>query len=291
MALSGGTWLLWRDALSTPARVLAGAALALTGFWVITQIRMAFHGSDLYDRNTLGLGEAGVYGLVLIAVTLALHQVMLRRRELAASLPVVPAIQVSNAVAWAVVFGLCAVAANPWLGEPLSGPVVFDSSFVGFLLTGAGFGLLAWLGRTQPLIDTRLTMANRIVAIGLVYLYLITQVRRSFAGVDRFLSADVTDGEHYAYSFTTLGFGVVLLAIGFKLASRETRLASAVFVTLAVAKVFLFDMAGLTGLGRAFSFIGLGAVLIGIGLVYQRLLFDKGSKPQDGSLSADKAAG
>jgi uncharacterized membrane protein len=289
LALAGGAWLLWREALRTHAKALAGAVIALAGFWIITQIRMAFHGSDLYDRNTLGLGEAGVYGLVLIAITIALHQVMLRRRELAASLPVIPAIHASNLAAFASVFGLCAVAANPWLDEKLSGPVFFDSSFVGYLLTGAGFGLLAWLGRSQPLIDTRLTMANRIAAIGLVYLYLITQVRRIFAGIDLFLSADVTDGEHYAYSFTTLGFGVVLLAIGFKLASRETRLASAVFVTLAVAKVFLFDMAGLTGLGRAFSFIGLGAVLIGIGLVYQRLLFDKGSKPQGASLTPDKA--
>jgi uncharacterized membrane protein len=291
LALAGGAWLLWRDTLRTPAKLLAGAVVALTGFWIITQIRMAFHGSNLYDRNTLGLGEAGVYGLVLIAITITLHQVMLRRRELAASLPVIPAIHASNLAAFASVFGLCAVAANPWLDEKLSGPVFFDSSFVGYLLTGAGFGLLAWLGRSQPLIDTRLTMTNRIAAIGLVYLYLITQVRRSFAGVDRFLSADITDGEHYAYSFTTLGFGVVLLAIGFKLASRETRLASAVFVTLAVAKVFLFDMAGLTGLGRAFSFIGLGAVLIGIGLVYQRLLFDKSSKPRESSLPPDQPGG
>ncbi len=291
LALAGGAWLLWRDALRTPARLLAGAALALAGFWVIAQIRMAFHGSDLYDRNTLGLGEAGVYGLVLIAVTLALHQVMIRRRELAASLPVIPALQASNLAAFAAVFGLCAVAANPWLGEQLSGPQFFDSSLVGYLLTGVGFGALTWLGRSQLLINMRLTMANRIAAIVLVYLYLITQVRRSFAGIDRFLSADVTDGEHYAYSFTTLGFGVVLLAIGFRLSSRETRLASAVFVTLAVAKVFLFDMAGLTGLGRAFSFIGLGAVLIGIGLVYQRLLFDKGGKPQGTSLPPDQPGG
>jgi uncharacterized membrane protein len=48
---------------------------------------------------------------------------------------------------------------------------------------------------------------------------------------------------------------------------------------LAAGKIFLFDIAGLTGLGRAFSFIGLGVVLIGIGLVYQRLLFDKSNKP------------
>jgi uncharacterized membrane protein len=36
--------------------------------------------------------------------------------------------------------------------------------------------------------------------------------------------------------------------------------------------VFIFDMSELEGVLRALSFIGLGAVLIGIGLFYQRLL-------------------
>ena len=35
-----------------------------------------------------------------------------------------------------------------------------------------------------------------------------------------------------------------------------------------VAKVFLYDMAGLTGLWRVASFLGLGLTLIGIGRVY-----------------------
>ena len=43
-------------------------------------------------------------------------------------------------------------------------------------------------------------------------------------------------------------------------------------MAVAVAKVFIFDMSELEGVLRALSFIGLGAVLIGIGLFYQRLL-------------------
>jgi len=42
-------------------------------------------------------------------------------------------------------------------------------------------------------------------------------------------------------------------------------------VLLTVGKVFLIDMAGLTGVWRALSFIGLGLVLVGIGYLYQRL--------------------
>jgi uncharacterized membrane protein len=42
---------------------------------------------------------------------------------------------------------------------------------------------------------------------------------------------------------------------------------------LTVAKAFLIDMGGLAGIWRALSFIGLGLVLVGIGYLYQRVLF------------------
>ena len=57
------------------------------------------------------------------------------------------------------------------------------------------------------------------------------------------------------------------------LRSQPARLASAAVIALTIVKVFLIDMAALTGIFRALSFIGLGAVLVGIGWLYQRLLF------------------
>jgi uncharacterized membrane protein len=42
-----------------------------------------------------------------------------------------------------------------------------------------------------------------------------------------------------------------------------------------VLKVFLVDMRGLTGIFQGLSFIGLGVVLLGIGRLYQRLLFPR----------------
>ena len=41
---------------------------------------------------------------------------------------------------------------------------------------------------------------------------------------------------------------------------------------ITVLKVFLIDMSNLEGILRALSFIGLGIVLMGIGLFYQRIL-------------------
>jgi uncharacterized membrane protein len=70
-----------------------------------------------------------------------------------------------------------------------------------------------------------------------------------------------------------LGLGLVFLGYGLWRGSKPARLASAALVVLSVLKVFLFDLSGLEGLWRALSFISLGLVLIGIGLVYQRVLF------------------
>jgi uncharacterized membrane protein len=46
-------------------------------------------------------------------------------------------------------------------------------------------------------------------------------------------------------------------------------------VILTVLKVFLIDMQDLTGIFQGLSFIGLGIVLLGIGWLYQRLLFPR----------------
>src|SRR5204863_5938603 len=88
-------------------------------------------------------------------------------------------------------------------------------------------------------------------------------------------SGTVSDAEQYTYSVVWLAFGVILLFLGIGLRSQPVRLCSAAVVLATVAKVFLIDMAGLTGVWRALSFIGLGLVLVGIGLLYQRLLFRK----------------
>ena len=77
----------------------------------------------------------------------------------------------------------------------------------------------------------------------------------------------------YTYSAVWLMFGVVLLLVGIWLRSQPARLASAAVVIITVLKVFVVDLANLRGIYRGLSFVGLGAVLVGIGLLYQRPLF------------------
>jgi uncharacterized membrane protein len=77
----------------------------------------------------------------------------------------------------------------------------------------------------------------------------------------------------WSYSVAWLALGLAFLAYGIVRGTREPRLASAALVILAVVKVFLYDLTGIGGLWRALSVICLGVVLIGIGLVYQKLIF------------------
>ena len=70
-----------------------------------------------------------------------------------------------------------------------------------------------------------------------------------------------------------LALGALLLLYGVWRHMQGARIASGLFVLAATLKIFLYDMSGLEGLMRALSFIGLGLVLIGIGLLYQKLVF------------------
>ena len=79
---------------------------------------------------------------------------------------------------------------------------------------------------------------------------------------------------------------MALLAASITLRSLPLRVASAAVIVLTVLKVFFIDMSDLTGIYRALSFLGLGAVLIGIGWFYQRLLFPRSPIPDESSTAA-----
>jgi uncharacterized membrane protein len=281
LLLAAAAWLLAMQERDRNGRVTLGAAGLMAAVYGTYTIRHAFHRPELIDDFSFGLGESGLF--VLGCLLPALGVFMLRHRvgrSGATSLCLV--IAGLNSLGILLLALLALVVANPWIDGRITGWPVFDSTFVGFLLPALALGVLAYFGRTQPAwFVPRLTTANRVLAIGLGYLFVIAQTRLAFVGQERFIRAYTGQAEQYAYSAVTLLFGVALLAIGFRLGSRPTRMASAVFVTLAVLKVFLFDMAELEGLLRALSFIGLGGVLIGIGLAYQRLLFDQ--KRKEGS--------
>jgi uncharacterized membrane protein len=159
---------------------------------------------------------------------------------------------------------------NPvFTGEPVGG-VFFNALLLGY---GIPAGLMAILARmireTRPALVYRIAA---VTAIALALVYLTLEVRTIFHGpvIKGFATSDA---EQYTYSAVWLAFGVVLLLGGIALKSQPARFASAAVVILTVAKVFLYDLAGVQGVYRALSLICLGLTLMGIGWLYQRLLF------------------
>ncbi len=137
-------------------------------------------------------------------------------------------------------------------------------------------GILAYVTRETRPRWYSLTALGAALALALAYLTL--EVSRLFHG-PVLTSGSISDAEQYTYSAVWLLYGVALLAAGIWFRSLPLRIASAAVIVLTVLKVFLIDMSDLTGIYRALSFLGLGAVLIGIGWFYQRLLFPRPAAP------------
>ena len=159
------------------------------------------------------------------------------------------------------------LANNPMAsGAAVGRTMIFDVLSLAYLLPGmlyAGFVL----GRLGP---SSLRLAARILAAGLVFVWLTLEVRHAFQG--EFLAYGTTgDAEWYTYSATWLVFAGIGLAVGLVRRDEWLRRVSLGGVALVIAKVFLFDMAQLEGIYRALSFLGLGATLVGIGYAYRRL--------------------
>ena len=106
----------------------------------------------------------------------------------------------------------------------------------------------------------------------LIFIWLNFEVRHAFHGSDLSTGPE-TDAENYAYSIAWLAYSGALLAAGLWRGIKALRHASLAVLMLAIMKVFFFDMGQLEGLWRALSFMGLGAVLVGIGYLYRRFVF------------------
>jgi uncharacterized membrane protein len=246
------------------SRSVDAAAILFTTLLAFLEIRHLMNDGNIY-RPIVRLGETGLQVSTALAMAIGLEHMRVRNASIIHDWGA----RILAALAFLGIFALL-LTRNPMnTGEPVGGP------FLNYILLGYGIpavllGVLARIIRNirpQPYY-----IATAIAAIVMMLVYLTLQVRTLFHGpvlTARFM----TDAEDYTYSAVWLAFGVALLLAGIALKSQPARLASAAVVILTIGKVFLHDLAGVQGIYRAFSFIGLGLVLIGIGWLYQRLLF------------------
>jgi uncharacterized membrane protein len=230
------------------------------------------NGGDIY-RHTSALGEVALQVCTGLAMAIGLEHIRHRTGSIVHD---TGALIIAILTFAGIALGLGMICNPMFTGEPVGG------AFINLILLG--YGIPAVLAivlalRTRDVRPHGYRVIAAAVAVLLMLAYLSLEVRTLYHGP--VLSRGVTtDAEQYTYSVVWLAYGVALLLFGIAFRSQPARLASAAITLLTVGKVFLLDMAGLTGVFRALSFIGLGLVLVGIGWLYQRLLFPPQPKTQ-----------
>jgi uncharacterized membrane protein len=251
----------------------ASAVSATLGLaYLLLQTRVVFHGSSIGWEEGFTLGETGVGISILLLCALALCRI-----APGAALAVLTAKGLVAVALVSAAVGLGALVNPVVTSDPIGGGGFWNALLLAYAAPAA---LCAAVARAKDAIGRRLARAASVGAILLVFAYATIETRRVFQGPEVGPGLPASDAETYAYSAVWLLLGLTLLAYGMWRRSVAARLASAFFILAATLKVFAFDLAGLEGALRALSFLGLGVALIGIGLVYQRLVFARTAMPR-----------
>jgi uncharacterized membrane protein len=249
-----------RDPLAV---VLEGGALL---FWLLLATQAIRSAASATGASPFGLGEASAVALAWLATGLALLR--WQGTDPAALVPRFAALPLTAAAA-VVVLAWSLADANPMLtGEPVGDWPVMNLLLAAYALPAL---LLALVGRElrrqgRP----RLALAAMVGSQVLALVWLTLEVRHFFQGSR--LDGPTGDAEWLAWSAAWLAWAGLLLVLGLMRDERGLRATALVVASLAVGKAFLFDLAELTGLYRAVSFLALGLCLIGIGWLYRRFV-------------------
>jgi len=259
-------WML-RDWPGFRAKNFLQAIASLMGLLAVAiLIRHAMNGGTL-DESVPTLGEQSIYTLLTIGFSGVLMTLDLKSPS--------PVFRYGSMIAGVIavinVLVMHFFTLNPYFIGENTGRIPFlNLLLIGYLLPALAYGGLAYYARGKRPAAYVSLLAVAGAALGFAWATL--SVRRFWQGENIANWKGFLQGETYSYSVVWLLIGVLLLIVGSRFNARSLRLASAAFVLISVAKAFLIDMSNLEGVLRALSFIGLGAVLIGIGLFYQKIL-------------------
>jgi uncharacterized membrane protein len=265
--------ILKRDGEDLAVRICDALGLLFAALLVFFQIRHALNGGDPLAPVS-GHVEQGLFALTSLGFAAVLIRMDLARAN--------PVFRVAS-----IVFGLISAAMtaiglglseNPLFSSDLvRGPVVFSSLLLAYLLPGLAAVVVTRMARgVRP--PWYVTMTATL-ALLLLFGYVTLEVRHAFQGERLSIWRGAGAPEVWSYSVAWLALGLAFLMYGLVRGSTEARLASAALFVTSAAKVFLYDLTGIGGFWRAFSVICLGAVLIGIGLIYQKLVFARPRTP------------
>jgi uncharacterized membrane protein len=137
------------------------------------------------------------------------------------------------------------------------GPYILNSLFVAYAIPGLILLLM------RPYMQAPLRLPMLCIGSTLLALYAALEIRHWFQG-DWLGAPGVLQGELYTYTLALMAHGATLLIQSIRKGSTLLRRVAMAVIGVTIAKVFLVDASGLTGLTRVFSFLGLGLSLAGL---------------------------
>jgi uncharacterized membrane protein len=266
--------------------LLVDLTASFLGFLLISlEVRQFFHGTKLVDAE-LSMVEVATLAILWLAAARIVVRIALLRDE----------VKLIWAALLLAVLGGAAILLGPVLFlNPLIYSIdvgarpIFNQAAYAFILPALCCLIVARsfdrarataVATERDLISNLTALRMVLGAIALVTGFVGVSIlnRQLFAGnivvwpAGTFMTDLKSDAELYGYSLAWLGYGALLILMALTTRSGPLRHAAAGIVLLAVLKVFLVDAAGLTGLYRVASFLGLGISLITFGYLYQRFV-------------------
>lgn len=242
---------------------LKAATIHLLVLTLGVEVRYWLYDGDIFSHQ-LTLKEAAINSCLWGAMGLSYYL----RGQVSSQLKAV------YTIASAVLIGLSALAYG--LAATILNPLVQSQSPIGetpiFNLLLLAYGLpvvIAWLVFRFYLPAARRAAAV-IASLGL-FLFISLEVRHLWQGSAMHIGATTSNGELYTYSAVWLVLAVAALSIGALRQSLTLNNGGMALLALVIGKIFLVDMAGLEGLLRVASFMGLGLSLLGLAFLRSRL--------------------
>jgi uncharacterized membrane protein len=261
------------------AEALNGLGLIFVILFLVYQIRHFITDGTLYSRS-ITFDELGLYVATGLAFTLgrtwmvdstSKHNVTVISAKGLVSYILMALTWVTLAI---FALGLCLVLAPLFnYDATINGSTLFNSLIIAYLVPGILMGLIFWR-RSQKPIDSQTKLIGGFGLVGAM-MYITSQIRVYFSGMQISIFEKFPEGlETYAITASWMLIGIGALIIGIRTRRKSLRILSGFILTLTVFKAFLVDMGTLEGVLRAMSFVVLGIVLIIIGQVYQKLVFN-----------------
>lgn len=253
--LSRQAWL-WSVGLVSVTGMIAAHCIYRIGF-------AAVFGTDFVAT---GLGERLLWSGLLVTA----GAVLWKRGGAALSSSVAPMLVI--VAAWHVAWYSLLLHNPLWTAQAAGG---FPVANLLLPLFAALPACLVFIARVRPDWAGAMDRMVQPVLMATVAMFGWASLRHVFHGT-LLTVPGVTPLEDILRSILGIALAVGYLLWGIRTERHSWRIASLVLMLLAVAKVFLFDAAGLSGLLRIASFVALGFSLIGIGWLYSRQLRREG---------------